>query len=52
VQVIVGWVCIPFPWPLAWKKESRTRPVVRSVIVPEKLTGMPCRRLDTVPTPR
>src|SRR5512133_651056 len=43
---------MPFPLPLAWKNESSTMFAVRSVIVPEKLTGMPCSLLETVPTPQ
>jgi len=38
---------------LAWKNESSTMPVVRSVAVPEKLTGIPrSRGDDTLPVPQ
>jgi hypothetical protein len=38
---------------LAWKNELSTVFVVRSVVVPEKLTGMPrSRGFDTLPVPQ
>jgi hypothetical protein len=52
VPVIVGSFVHPVTVAFAWENESSTVLVVRSVTVPEKLTGMPWSLDETVPTPQ
>jgi hypothetical protein len=40
------------PLPLAWKNANSVVFVVRSVTVPEKLTGIPCIDDETLPVPQ
>lgn len=52
VQVTVGWLRMPLPCPFDWLNVNSTVSVVRSVIEPLKLTGMPCSEDETCPCPR
>ena len=53
VQRTVDWRCMPWPLPFAWVNEDNSVSVLRSMNVPEKLTGMPSSRgFDTLPVPQ
>jgi hypothetical protein len=50
-SVTVRWLCTPWPFHFACENENSNVRVVKSVIDPEKLTGMTCSDNESLPGP-